>query len=217
MGPAHRSRFLSRAAVIVTLAALPILWTPNVVVARKVVGRGRRSIIEKGGWATMAGTDAPSSAVVTGQATCCGSHPATSASTILVCCSVRIARRSSGRPVAPVGCPSGSAGRGPRDRTGRYHPAEIETGIRRQKNYRRPKRTAIRKQLQNAALDGEPPPARFGSGKPRDASIRQGHGPPLLAGRYLELLGRTGEAGVAQRAAGDLRGRIIEDRHANGP
>ena len=135
MGPAHRSRFRSRAAVIVTLAALPILWTPNVVVARKVVGRGRRSIIEKGGWATMAGTDAPSSAVVTGQATCCGSHPATSASTILVCCSARIARRSSGRPVAPVGCPSGSAGRGPRDRTGRYHPAEIETGIRRQKNY----------------------------------------------------------------------------------
>jgi hypothetical protein len=38
MGPAHRSRFRSRAAVIVTLAALPILWTPNVVVARKVVG-----------------------------------------------------------------------------------------------------------------------------------------------------------------------------------
>jgi hypothetical protein len=38
MGPAHRSRFRSLAAIIVTLAALPILWTPNVVVARKVVG-----------------------------------------------------------------------------------------------------------------------------------------------------------------------------------
>jgi hypothetical protein len=37
-GPAHRSRFRSLAAVIVTLAALPILWTPNVVVARMVVG-----------------------------------------------------------------------------------------------------------------------------------------------------------------------------------
>jgi len=44
MGPAHRSRFRSRAAVIVTLAALPILWTPNVVVARMVVG-GFRVVI----------------------------------------------------------------------------------------------------------------------------------------------------------------------------
>ena len=44
MGPAHRSRFRSRAAVIVTLAALPILWTPNVVVARKVVGGFRVAI-----------------------------------------------------------------------------------------------------------------------------------------------------------------------------
>src|SRR5712671_2660330 len=44
MGPAHRSRFRSRAAVIATLAALPILWTPNVVVARKVV-RGFRVAI----------------------------------------------------------------------------------------------------------------------------------------------------------------------------
>jgi hypothetical protein len=43
-GPAHRSRFRSRAAVIVTLAALPILWTPNVVVARMVVG-GFRVVI----------------------------------------------------------------------------------------------------------------------------------------------------------------------------
>ena len=42
MGPAHR--FRSRAAVIVTLAALPILWTPNVVVARKVVGGFRVAI-----------------------------------------------------------------------------------------------------------------------------------------------------------------------------
>jgi hypothetical protein len=31
-------------AVIVTLAALPILWTPNVVVARKVVGGFRVAI-----------------------------------------------------------------------------------------------------------------------------------------------------------------------------
>src|ERR1700720_758129 len=44
MGPAHRSRFRSRAAVIVTLAALPILWTPNVVVARMVVGGFRVAI-----------------------------------------------------------------------------------------------------------------------------------------------------------------------------
>src|SRR5438045_5684071 len=44
VGPAHRSRFRSRAAVIVTLAALPILWTPNVVVARKVVGGFRVAI-----------------------------------------------------------------------------------------------------------------------------------------------------------------------------
>jgi DHA1 family inner membrane transport protein len=44
MGPAHRSRFRSHAAVIVTLAALPILWTPNVVVARKVVGGFRVAI-----------------------------------------------------------------------------------------------------------------------------------------------------------------------------
>jgi hypothetical protein len=44
MGPARRSRFRSRAAVIVTLAALPILWTPNVVVARKVVGGFRVAI-----------------------------------------------------------------------------------------------------------------------------------------------------------------------------
>src|ERR1700731_3090858 len=44
MGSAHRSRFRSRAAVIVTLAALPILWTPNVVVARKVVGGFRVAI-----------------------------------------------------------------------------------------------------------------------------------------------------------------------------
>jgi DHA1 family inner membrane transport protein len=44
MGPAHRSRFRSRAAVIVTLATLPILWTPNVVVARKVVGGFRVAI-----------------------------------------------------------------------------------------------------------------------------------------------------------------------------
>jgi hypothetical protein len=44
MGPAHRSRFRSRAAVIVTLAALPILWTPNVVVVRKVVGGFRVAI-----------------------------------------------------------------------------------------------------------------------------------------------------------------------------
>jgi hypothetical protein len=44
MGPAHRSRFRSRAAVIVTLAALPILWTPDVVVVRKVVGGFRVAI-----------------------------------------------------------------------------------------------------------------------------------------------------------------------------
>jgi hypothetical protein len=44
MGPAHRSRFRSRAAVIVTLAALPILWPPNVVVVRKVVGGFRVAI-----------------------------------------------------------------------------------------------------------------------------------------------------------------------------
>ncbi len=44
MGPAHRSRFRSRAAVIVILAALPILWTSNVVVARKVVGGFRVAI-----------------------------------------------------------------------------------------------------------------------------------------------------------------------------
>jgi hypothetical protein len=43
-GSRHRSRFRSRAAVIVTLAALPILWTPNVVVARMVVG-GFRVVI----------------------------------------------------------------------------------------------------------------------------------------------------------------------------
>ena len=45
---AHGSRaplpFRSRAAVIVTLAALPILWTPNAVVARKVVGGFRVAI-----------------------------------------------------------------------------------------------------------------------------------------------------------------------------
>jgi hypothetical protein len=44
MGPAHRSRFRGRAAVIVTLTALPILWTPNVVVVRKVVGGFRVAI-----------------------------------------------------------------------------------------------------------------------------------------------------------------------------
>src|SRR5258706_7571879 len=44
MGPAHRSWFGSRAAVIVAVAALPILWTRNVVVARRVVGGFRVAI-----------------------------------------------------------------------------------------------------------------------------------------------------------------------------